>query len=78
MEGKGREGKGREGKGREGKGRERKGREEIYPIFESLPASMAIQTPALFANTREYSKHGRVYLHIYGYGCSAKGLYGEG
>jgi hypothetical protein len=41
----------KEGKGKKEKEREGKGREEICPIFESLPASMAIQTPALFANT---------------------------
>jgi hypothetical protein len=54
-------GKGRTGrKGKEREEKERKGRKGICPIFESLPAS--IQTPALFGSTREYSKHGRVYI----------------
>jgi hypothetical protein len=70
-------GKGRTG--RKGKEREEKEREEkrSVPSLKSSGIYMAIQTPALFANTREYSRHGRVYLHIYGYGCSALGLNGE-
>jgi hypothetical protein len=47
---------GRKGKEKKGKG---KGSVQSLKVFRHL--YMAIQTPALFS-TREYSKHGRVYI----------------
>jgi hypothetical protein len=51
---------GRKGKEREEKGRGGKGSVPSLKVFRHL--YMAIQTPALFGSTREYSKHGRVYI----------------